>query len=67
MNFWQGSNQRGIYRSTDGAESWVRIDDPVNFYMHIPHGTAASRMKFGRIFINNEGFGLIVGDLKESK
>jgi photosystem II stability/assembly factor-like uncharacterized protein len=62
QSFWYGAKERGIYRSTDDGESWVQINELSKVNIHAPMVTEASRTHFGRLYIANQGFGLVVGD-----
>ena len=52
---------RGIFRSTDEAKSWVRINDDQHQWGLILHITGDPK-KFGRVYVGTHGRGTIYGD-----
>jgi hypothetical protein len=57
----QIAGQEGIYRSTDGGNSWIRIDDAAHEYGNINAIQADPRV-FGRVYLGTGGRGIIYGD-----
>lgn len=52
---------RGIYRSTDSAKSWVRINDDQHQWGLILHITGDPK-QFGRVYVGTHGRGTVYGD-----
>ena len=52
---------RGIFRSTDEAKSWVRINDDQHQWGLILHITGDPK-KYGRVYVGTHGRGTIYGD-----
>ncbi len=52
---------RGIYRSDDKAQSWVRINDDEHEWGLLLHITGDPK-KYGRVYIGTHGRGAIYGD-----
>lgn len=61
--FLSGSvrGERGIFRSDDGGESFVRIDDPRRRFGQI-NAIAGDPRRFGRVFLGTGGRGILYGD-----
>ncbi|MEO8212441.1 MAG: sialidase family protein [Myxococcales bacterium] len=55
--------QRGIFRSTDGAASWLRINDDQHQWGLILQITGDPK-KFGRVYVGTHGRGTFYGDPK---
>ena len=53
--------QRGFFRSTDGAASWVRINDDQHQWGLVLHITGDPK-KFGRVYVGTHGRGTFYGD-----
>jgi photosystem II stability/assembly factor-like uncharacterized protein len=53
--------QRGIFRSTDGGENWVRINDDQHQWGLILHITGDPK-RFGRVYVGTHGRGTFYGD-----
>jgi photosystem II stability/assembly factor-like uncharacterized protein len=53
--------QRGIFRSTDGGASWLRINDDRHQWGLILHVTGDPK-KFGRVYVGTHGRGTFYGD-----
>ncbi|RDI99257.1 cellulase [Dyella solisilvae] len=54
-------DQEGIFRSTDGGEHWLRIDDDAHRYGAISMITGDPRV-FGRVYFGTSGRGILYGD-----
>jgi photosystem II stability/assembly factor-like uncharacterized protein len=52
---------RGIYRSTDMAKSWVRINDDQHQWGLVLHITGDPK-QFGRVYVGTHGRGTVYGD-----
>ena len=52
------SGTTGVYRSTDSASTWTRIDDATHLYGGF-HSLVGDPNVFGRIFIGTEGRGIV--------
>lgn len=52
---------RGIYRSTDRAKSWVRINDDQHQWGLVLHITGDPK-QFGRVYVGTHGRGTVYGD-----
>jgi photosystem II stability/assembly factor-like uncharacterized protein len=52
---------RGIYRSTDQAKNWVRINDDQHQWGLLLHVTGDPK-KYGRVYVGTHGRGAIYGD-----
>ena len=57
----QISNVPGLYRSTDGGSTWVRINDDAHQYGEVGHVTGDPR-RFGRVYFASGGRGIFYGD-----
>ncbi|GGH73576.1 photosystem II stability/assembly factor-like uncharacterized protein [Filimonas zeae] len=53
--------QYGFFRSTDGGQSWLRINSDNNQYLGI-RAIAADANVFGRVYIGTSGRGIVYGD-----
>jgi hypothetical protein len=54
------SGQWGLYRSTDGGLSWIRINDDAHQYGGIDHVTGDMRT-FGTVYFSGSGRGILWG------
>jgi hypothetical protein len=52
---------RGIFRSGDEAQSWVRINDDLHQWGLLLHVTGDPK-KYGRVYVGTHGRGTMVGD-----
>jgi len=52
---------RGIFRSTDEAQTWVRINDDQHQWGLILHITGDPK-KYGRVYVGTHGRGTVYGD-----
>jgi photosystem II stability/assembly factor-like uncharacterized protein len=52
---------RGVYRSTDKAKSWVRINDDQHQWGLLLHVTGDPK-KYGRVYVGTHGRGAVYGD-----
>jgi photosystem II stability/assembly factor-like uncharacterized protein len=52
----------GVYRSTDGAEAWTRINDDRHQYGGIDRVVIGDPRVFGRVYLATNGRGIVVGD-----
>ncbi|HUM89488.1 MAG TPA: xyloglucanase, partial [Prolixibacteraceae bacterium] len=52
---------RGIYRSTDQARNWTRINDDRHQWGLLLHVTGDPK-KYGRVYVGTHGRGAIYGD-----
>jgi photosystem II stability/assembly factor-like uncharacterized protein len=57
---------RGIFRSDDAAQTWVRINDDQHQWGLVLHITGDPK-KYGRVYIGTHGRGTLYGDPLESK
>ena len=57
----QIAGQQGLYRSTDNAATWIRIDDAANEYGYI-NTIQADEQVYGRIYLGTSGRGIVYGD-----
>lgn len=55
------NGQRGIFRSDDAAENWVRINDDQHQWGLILHVTGDPK-KYGRVYVGTHGRGTVYGD-----
>lgn len=55
---------RGIFRSDDTADNWVRINDDQHQWGLILH-VAGDPKQYGRVYVGTHGRGIIYGDPKE--
>lgn len=55
------NGQRGIFRSTDQAQSWVRINDDQHQWGLLLHVTGDPK-KYGRVYVGTHGRGALYGD-----
>lgn len=55
------AGKHGIYRSTDGAASWRRINDDAHQWGLILH-VSGDPKKFGRVYVGTHGRGVQYGD-----
>ncbi|WP_052888464.1 cellulose binding domain-containing protein [Thermogemmatispora carboxidivorans] len=53
---------RGIFRSDDGGNSWVLINDSQHQYGNITTITGDPRI-YGRVYLGTNGFGIVYGDI----
>lgn len=54
------SGQWGLFRSTDGGASWIRINDDAHQYAGIDHVTGDMRT-FGTVYFSGSGRGILWG------
>lgn len=56
--------ERGVYRSTDEGETWVRINDQDNQFGGPGNGqfVIGDRNVFGRVYMSTAGRGIVYGD-----
>ena len=52
----------GVFRSDDGANSWVRINDDQHQYGNIGGAITGDPRIYGRVYIGTNGRGIIYGD-----
>ncbi|WP_228026273.1 MULTISPECIES: cellulose binding domain-containing protein [Thermogemmatispora] len=55
-------NVRGIFRSDDGGNTWVLINDSQHQYGNITTITGDPRI-YGRVYLGTNGFGIVYGDI----
>lgn len=55
--------QRGIFRSDDGAQSWVRINDDAHQWGLVLQ-IAGDPKRYGRVYVGTHGRGIFYGDPK---
>jgi len=53
--------QRGFFRSTDGAATWLRINDDQHQWGLVLHITGDPK-QFGRVYVGTHGRGTFYGD-----
>ncbi len=53
---------RGLFRSDDSGQSWVRINDDQHQFGYIQHLTGDPRI-FGRVYCTTGGRGVVYGDI----
>ena len=51
----------GVYRSTDGGETWLRINDDKHEFGAIGDTLAADMNVFGQVYFGTNGRGIIMG------
>ncbi len=56
---------RGIFRSTDKALSWVRINDDEHQWGLLLHVTGDPK-KYGRVYVGTHGRGILYGDIRQN-
>ncbi|MEC0333664.1 xyloglucanase [Paenibacillus macerans] len=54
--------ERGFFRSDDGGESWVRINDDQHQYGTTNSAITGDPRIFGRVYIGTNGYGIVYGD-----
>lgn len=59
-------NIRGIFRSDDAGESWVRINDDQHQYGCTNACITGDPRIYGRVYVGTNGFGIVYGDPSES-
>lgn len=61
------NNVRGLYRSTDQAATWVRVNDDAHEYGGPGNGqfVQGDMNVFGRVYMSTAGRGIVYGDIKE--
>lgn len=52
----------GIWRSTDGGESWLRVNDDANQWGNRIRVIEADPRIFGRVYVGTDGRGLLYGE-----
>ena len=57
----KGSDILGVYRSTDGGENWLRINDDKHEFGAIGGSLAADMRVFGQVYFGTNGRGIIMG------
>ena len=57
---------RGVYRSDDKAQNWIRINDDEHQWGMLLHVTGDPK-KYGRVYVGTHGRGIIYGDQVKSK
>jgi photosystem II stability/assembly factor-like uncharacterized protein len=57
------NNQVGLYRSDNGGQSWVAIDDSAHKFGYINYVSGDPRV-YGRVYLGTGGRGIIVGDIR---
>jgi len=55
---------RGIFRSDDGAKTWIKINDDAHQWGLLLHITGDPK-KYGRVYVGTHGRGIQYGDIKE--
>ena len=59
----QVAGVRGIFRSTDGGQTWVRINDDQHQWGHAGETAITGDPRiFGRVYIGTNGRGIVYGD-----
>jgi photosystem II stability/assembly factor-like uncharacterized protein len=53
---------QGVFRSTDGAASWVRINNDSEQYAWIGQTITGNPNVFGQVFLGTNGRGILVAD-----
>jgi hypothetical protein len=54
---------RAIWRSDDGAKSWIRINDGAHEYGRRFRCLAGDPRVFGRVYVGTDGRGILIGEL----
>ncbi|CAM3136786.1 sialidase family protein [Paenibacillus lupini] len=57
----------GFYRSDDSGRSWIRINDDLHQYANATQAITGDPRVFGRVYIGTNGFGIVRGDIADSK
>ncbi|ASW54908.1 cellulose binding domain-containing protein [Plantactinospora sp. KBS50] len=60
--FAKVGGQRGVFRSDDGAASWVRINDDQHQYGNAADAITGDPRIYGRVYFGANGRGIIYGD-----
>ncbi|UZK70288.1 hypothetical protein OKW76_04375 [Sphingomonas sp. S1-29] len=53
---------RGLYRSTDGGQSWTRINDDAHRWGNRIRVIVGDPKRFGRLYVGTDGRGIVYGD-----
>ncbi|KAJ3122012.1 hypothetical protein HK100_012164 [Physocladia obscura] len=55
------NSQAGIYRSDDGGNLWVRINDDTHQYGATNYAIDGDKNVYGRVFVGTNGLGIVYG------
>jgi len=55
------NGQYGLFRSTDAAQHWLRINDDAHQWGLVLHVSGDPKV-FGRVYVGSHGRGVIYGD-----
>lgn len=59
------NNGEGVYRSTDGGNTWKRINDDTHRWGNVNSKISGDPKTFGRVYISTNGRGIIMGNPAE--
>ena len=54
---------RGLFRSTDRGQNWLRINDDANQWANAGDSLAGDPDKYGRVYVGTNGRGIVYGDI----
>ncbi len=60
-----GEQGDGIYRSTDKAKTWVRINDEQHLFGNLTPFISGDGNVYGRVYFATNGRGIVMGDIAE--
>ena len=55
----------GIYRSTDGGQTWQRLNDEQHLFGNLTASITGDSEVFGRVYFATNGRGIVMGDMAD--